>query len=81
MYLFMKMKHHTVFILQNQQSILVLFPSSRVLECHLKNCLAINHAKSVLLPEENGDIDFQNFKRLAKAPFIIYCDFECVLIP
>ena len=24
---------------------------------------------------------FKNFKRLTKAPFIIYGDFECVLIP
>ena len=26
--------------------------SSRVLECHVKNYLAINHTKSVLPPEE-----------------------------
>ena len=26
-------------------------------------------------------VDFQNFKRLIKRPFIIYGNFECVLIP
>ena len=28
-----------------------------------QNCLAINHIKSVLLPEEGGFINFENFKR------------------
>ena len=45
-----------------------------------KNGLAINHIKSVLLPEEGRYVNFQNFKRLAKASFIIYVDFEFVLI-
>ena len=45
-----------------------------------KNFLAINHKKSVLLPEEGEYVNYQNFKRLAKVLFIIYGDFECVLI-
>ena len=40
----------------------------------------INHTKSVLISEENDYVNFQNFKRLTKAPFIIYCDFEGDLI-
>ena len=48
------------------------FPSSRALECHVKNCLAINHKKLVLLLIEGQYVNFQNFKRLNKAPFIIY---------
>ena len=52
-----------------------------MLECHVKNYLAINHTKSVLLPEKNEYFNFQNFKRLTKAPFISYCGFECALIP
>ena len=39
------------------------------------------HTKSVLLPQENACINFQNFKRLTKAQFHIYDYFECVLIP
>ena len=57
------------------------FSSLRILECHIKSILAINHTKSVLLPEENQYINFQNFKRLAKALFQMYGDVECVLIP
>ena len=34
------------------------FYSSRVLEYHVKNCLAINHAESILLSEENKYFSF-----------------------
>ena len=115
----MKMKHHTVFILQNNllKNMLIYyyywnlktptvlikeidrfmtnktkyhgkkhfcwfclqcFSSSRVLECYVKNCLVINHTKSVLLPEGNECVNFQNFKRLIKTQFIKYSGFECV---
>ena len=57
------------------------FSSSRVIECHVKYCLAINHKKSDLLPEEAKHVNFQNSKRLTKAPFITYGGFECVSIP
>ena len=30
---------------------------ARVLECHVKNCLAIYHTESVLIPEENECIN------------------------
>ena len=52
-----------------------------MLECHTKNCLVLNHSKSVLLPEEITYINFQNLEKLTKAPFINYDGFECVLIP
>ena len=38
---------------QNCQYFIQCFSCSRVLECHLKNCLAINYTQSVLLSEEN----------------------------
>ena len=57
------------------------FSSSKVLICHAKNGLAIIHTKSVLLAEEGEYVNFQNFKRLAKAPFIIHGNFEYVLRP
>lgn len=39
-----------------------LFSCQKVLECHVKDCLAINHRKSVLLPEESEYVNFQNLK-------------------
>ena len=41
----------------------------------------MSHTKWLLLPEEGAYINFQNLKRLEKAAFIIYGDFECVLVP
>ena len=46
------------------------FSGSRVLEGHVKNSLAINHTKSVSLPNKNEYVNFQNSKRSPKAPFI-----------
>ena len=51
------------------------------LVCHIKDYLEIIHTKSVLLPEENECVNFQNFKRLKNALLIIYGDFKCILIP
>lgn len=31
-----------------------------------KNCLAINHMKAVVIPEENEYINFQNFQKINK---------------
>ena len=50
-----------------------------MLEYQIRNCPAINNTKSVLLPERNTYVNFQNFKRIIKAPCIIYSGFKCVL--
>ena len=56
------------------------FSCSKVLEYHAKNCLAVTHTKSVILPEKTEYVNFQNSRRLTKASFIICRDFECILI-
>ena len=52
---------------------------SSLLGCHTKNCLAGSLTKSILVAEEGRYINFQNFKRLTKAPFIIYGHFKSIL--
>ena len=47
----------------------------------MKICLVIDHTKSVLQSGEGQQINFRNFKRLARAPLITYGTFKCVLIP
>ena len=37
--------------------------------------------RSFINMKEGAYINLQNLKKLTKAPFIIYGDFECVLIP
>lgn len=55
--------------------------SCKIWECHIESFPDINHTKSVLLPKEDAHDVFKNFKRLMKALFITYVDFEWVLIP
>ena len=55
------------------------FWSSKLLEVHVKNCLAISHTKTITL-DENAYLRLQNFQRLLKAPFTIYSNFESILI-
>ena len=40
--------------------------SSKVLGCHLENCLGINQTKSVIKTEKNKYADFQSSKILKK---------------
>ena len=62
------------------QYYLQCFSRSKVLECHTKNCLVISCTKSVLFTVGRASISCQNFKRSAKAPFLTFDNFECVLI-
>ena len=55
------------------------FRSSKILENHIKVCLAINYAKRLALYEENTYTRFQNLKKLLKASCKIYADFESIL--
>ena len=41
--------------------------------CH-NNC-------NLELPEEGATMRFKNHKHMLERPFIVYCDFECSLIP
>lgn len=41
----------------------------------------INNTKTVIIDEENAHFKFQNFKKLQKAPFLIYPDFENIFPP
>ena len=45
---------------------------------YVKICTAINNTKTVTLHEQSTYVKFQNFKRLLKAPFIIYADFDII---
>lgn len=63
-----KKKHSCCYCLQ-------CFSSSKVLQCHVNNCLAINHEK-VLLSEEGEYTNIQNFQRLEKVPFIFFMLFR-----
>ena len=69
------------YIIALNQPYLQCFTSPRMLQHQIRNFPEINNTKSVLLPEGNTYVNFQNIKRIIKAPCIIYSDFKWILIP
>ena len=41
----------------------------------------INGKQRIIMPKKGEYIKFKNFERLIKSPFIIYADFESILVP
>src|SRR6266581_4500141 len=57
------------------------FPSKERLQDHKPNCIKINGSQAVKLPKEGSYIKFRNLKNTLDVPFVIYADFESILIP
>lgn len=49
-------------------------------EKHYEECIRSNDCK-IKLPTENATIQFKNHKNKVRAPFIVYADLECLLVP
>ena len=52
-----------------------------ILKHHIKDCFKINAKQRLILPKKGEHIKFRNHKRKTSSPFIIYADFESVLVP
>src|SRR5258708_2067312 len=57
------------------------FPSIERLNEHNPNCIKINEVQAVKLPQKGSFIKFKNLKNTLDVPFIIYADFESILVP
>lgn len=58
------------------------FRSEQKLEMHTKDCLKLNKGVVPQAPKEDQKwVDFKDFKNKEKAPFVIYADTECLLVP
>ena len=65
-------KHFCMYCLQ-------CFSSERILANHVNNCLTINGAKAINMPEQGENIlKFNNFHKQLPVPFVIYADFEAI---
>ena len=65
-------KHFCMYCLQ-------CFSSERILATHANNCLMINGAQAVKMPEQGENIlKFNNFHKQLPVPFVIYADFEAI---
>ena len=51
-----------------------------ILKSHIKDCFKINGKQIILMPKKGKFVKFKNYERKIKSPFIIYADFESILV-
>ena len=55
------------------------FTTEEILKRHIKDCFKFNG--EYLIPKKGEYIKFKNYERKIKSPFMIYTDFESILVP
>ena len=51
------------------------------MKCHIKECFKINGKQTITMPKKGECVKFKNFRRKIKSPFMIYADFQSILVP
>ena len=64
-------KHFCMYCLQ-------CFISEKALNYHKENCITINGAQSIKMPNAGDMVYFKNYQKELAAPFVIYADFEAI---
>ena len=65
-------KHFCMYCLQ-------CFSSERVLNNHKDNCIQVNGAQAIKMPDKDNNIlKFNNFHKQQQVPFVVYADFEAI---
>ena len=57
------------------------FRKAEKLNCHMKDCFKINGKQTIKMPKKSECVKFKNFERKIKSTFMIYTDFEIILVP
>ena len=57
------------------------FRTEKILKRRVKDCFKINGKQMIKRPKNVEHIRFKNYERKIKSPFMIYADFESILIP
>ena len=52
-----------------------------MLKRHIKDCFKINGKQIIIMPKKGKYVGIENFQRKIKSPFMVYEDFESILIP
>ena len=48
---------------------------------HIKDCFKTNSKQTIKMPKKGKCVKFKNFGRKIKSAFMIYADFESILVP
>ena len=57
------------------------FSSEEILKSHIKEGFKINGKQKIIMPKKGEYVKFKTYERQIKLPFIIYADFESILVP
>ena len=57
------------------------FITEEILKRHIKDCFKINGKQRIIMSKKGEYVKFKNFDRKIKSPFMIYADFESILVP
>ena len=52
-----------------------------MLKGHIEDCFKINGKQTIKMPKITENVKFKNFERKIISPFMIYADFESILVP
>ena len=53
----------------------------KILKYHIKDCLKINGKETIKKPKKGEYVKSKNFERKIKSPFMIFANFESILVP
>ena len=48
---------------------------------HIKDFFKINGKQRIIMPQKSEYVKFKDFERKIKSPFIVYANFESILVP
>ena len=57
-----------------------VFITEEILKHHIKDCFKINGKQTIKVPKKGEYVKFKNYERKIKSPFMIYVDFESILV-
>ena len=57
------------------------FSTEEILTSHIKDCFEINSKQSFIMLKKGDYVTFKNYETKIKSQFIIYADFESIIVP
>ena len=57
------------------------FITKRILKLHIKDCFKTNSKQTIQMPKKSESAKFKEFERKIELPFMVYADFESILVP
>ena len=66
-------KHFCCYCLQD-------FSTEGISKRHIKDCFKINGKQRIIMPKKGENFKIKNYEKKMKSPFIIYADFESILV-